>query len=429
MDNVRRTLYDVIGVASIASQDAIEEACLRLSEECRADKSLDAQTAARLLADVEEVRATLADPDKRARYDAELALEIDWDKRAQHAAEVLRDKKIEENLVPAPKHGLVEEPLSNRGLLVVFTIVAIVVAVLGLGAVFKWIQEPSSGDFLAVPALRARVTDLTGTLNSQQRSALEKTLAQFEARRGSQIAVLIVPSTKPETVEQYAARIEEAWKLGRKGIDDGVLLLVAKDDRRLRIEVGYGLEGVLTDAVAKRIIEDDIVPSFKRNDFYGGILTGIEHIIRVSERQKLPPPVAGGTRSGEPFQPSPAGAEIWYFWFSLEGIRLFLQLVFVILVIACVLTFLGQFLCAATTGGVTGYIAFGNGEPLFSALLWAALACAISFYCYPLTRDLFWSMVLPSEGSSDGGWSGGGGGGGYSGGGGGSGGGGASGSW
>jgi len=109
---------------------------------------------------------------------------------------------------------------------------------------------------IAVPPLKARVTDLTGTLDAGQKSALEQTLAAFEARKGAQVAVLMVPTTQPETVEQYAVRVEETWKLGRKGVDDGVLLLIAKDDRKLRIEVGYGLEGVLPDAIAKRIIED-----------------------------------------------------------------------------------------------------------------------------------------------------------------------------
>src|SRR5256885_11553385 len=100
-----------------------------------------------------------------------------------------------------------------------------------------------------IPPLKARVTDLTGTLNDPQRSALEQTLAEFEARKGAQIAVLLVPTTQPETIEQYAVRVFESWKLGRKGVDDGALLVIAKNDRKLHIEVGYGLEGILPDAV------------------------------------------------------------------------------------------------------------------------------------------------------------------------------------
>ena len=118
---------------------------------------------------------------------------------------------------------------------------------------------------VAVPPLSARVTDLTGTLDAGQRAALEARLEAFERAKGSQVAVLIVPTTQPETIEQYGIRVAEAWKIGRGGtIDDGVILLVAKDDRALRIEVGYGLEGALPDAIAKRIIEEVIVPALSR---------------------------------------------------------------------------------------------------------------------------------------------------------------------
>lgn len=141
---------------------------------------------------------------------------------------------------------------------------------------------------IPVPPLKERVTDLTGTLTADQRAALETTLAGLEARKGSQVAVLIVPTTQPETVEQYSIRVAEAWKLGRKGVDDGVLLLVAKNDRRLRIEVGYGLEGVIPDAGANRIIGEDIAPRFREGDFYGGIHAGAERIVRLIEGEPLP---------------------------------------------------------------------------------------------------------------------------------------------
>ena len=150
---------------------------------------------------------------------------------------------------------------------------------------------------VAIPPLKSRVTDLTATLSSQQQATLEQTLAAFETRKGSQIAVLIVPTTQPETVEQYAVRVEENWKLGRKGVDDGVLLLIAKDDRKLRIEVGYGLEGVLNDATAKRIIAEDITPRFKQGDFYGGISAGVERMIKVIDGEPLPPPKARPQRA------------------------------------------------------------------------------------------------------------------------------------
>ncbi len=143
-----------------------------------------------------------------------------------------------------------------------------------------------------VPPLTARVTDLTGTLTAEQKQALESRLKNVEQEKGTQIALLIVPTVKPESIEQYSLRVVEDWKLGRKGVDDGALLLVARDDRELRIETGYGLEGVLPDAVANRIIEDIIVPRFRQGDFYGGIEAGITQMIRVISGEPLPAPRA-----------------------------------------------------------------------------------------------------------------------------------------
>src|SRR5579859_8123992 len=134
---------------------------------------------------------------------------------------------------------------------------------------------------VAVPPLSGRVVDQTGTLSAGDISSLTQTLRDLETRKGSQVAVLIVPTTAPETIEQYSIRVAEAWKIGRKKIDDGALLVVAKNDRKLRIEVGYGLEGALTDATASRIIDEIIVPKFRSGDFTGGIAAGIERIIAV----------------------------------------------------------------------------------------------------------------------------------------------------
>ena len=141
-----------------------------------------------------------------------------------------------------------------------------------------------------LPALQGRVTDTTGTLTSAQRASLEQRLAAFEARKGAQIAVLIVESTQPEDIEQYGVRLMESWKLGRKGIDDGAALIVATRDRALRIEVQYGLEGVLTDATANRIIEETIVPLFQQGNVSGGIEAGVDQMIRVIEGEPLPAP-------------------------------------------------------------------------------------------------------------------------------------------
>ena len=152
---------------------------------------------------------------------------------------------------------------------------------------------------VAIPSLKARVTDLTGTLDGGQRAALEAKLAAFEQRKGSQIAVLLVPTTQPETVEQYSIRVAEQWKIGRKDVDDGVLLLIAKNDRKLRIEVGRGLEGVLPDAIAKRIIAEDIAPWFKQGNFSDGINAGVDRIIKVVDGEPLPEakPKSGGAPS------------------------------------------------------------------------------------------------------------------------------------
>jgi len=143
---------------------------------------------------------------------------------------------------------------------------------------------------VAVPPLTGRVVDLTGTLSADQAAALEQKLKAFEDRKGSQLAVLIVPTTQPEAIEQYSLRVVEQWKLGRKKVDDGALLLIAKNDRKLRIEVGYGLEGVLNDATSKRIIDEIITPKFRSGDFAGGISDGVDRILKVIDGEPLPPP-------------------------------------------------------------------------------------------------------------------------------------------
>jgi uncharacterized protein len=138
----------------------------------------------------------------------------------------------------------------------------------------------------------ARVVDQTGTLSAEQKASLERLLEAFEKRKGSQIAVVMVKSTTPEAIEQYALRVAEQWKLGRKGVDDGALLAIAKDDRAMRIEVGYGLEGALNDATARRIIAEIIAPRFREGDFFGGITAGVDRMIRVIDGEPLPAPAA-----------------------------------------------------------------------------------------------------------------------------------------
>ena len=143
---------------------------------------------------------------------------------------------------------------------------------------------------VAVPELKSRITDTTNTLTTEQISQLEQSLAALEQSKGSQLAVLIVPTTKPEAIEEYSLRVVDKWKLGRKDVDDGVLLLIAKNDRKMRIEVGYGLEGAITDFSAGRIIKEYISPEFRQGHFYGGIVAGVEQLSRLIRGELLPEP-------------------------------------------------------------------------------------------------------------------------------------------
>jgi uncharacterized protein len=149
---------------------------------------------------------------------------------------------------------------------------------------------------IAVPALKARVTDLTGTLTAQQAQSLETRLAALEQRKGAQVVVLMVPTTQPEDIADYATRVFDQWKIGRKNVDDGVLVLVAKDDHRAMIETGYGLEGAIPDAAASRIIREYMSPKFRVNDFYGGLDDAIGALTKLVDGEKLPPPLQEAQR-------------------------------------------------------------------------------------------------------------------------------------
>jgi uncharacterized protein len=269
----------------------------------------------------------------------------------------------------------------------------------------------------AIPPLDARVTDLTGTLTAGQQAELEQKLADFEARKGAQLAVLLVPTTQPEAIEQYSIRVVEAWKLGRKKVDDGALLIIAKDDHTLRIENGYGLEGVLTDAVSNRIIADTMVPLLRQGQYFAAITAGVDQMIGLIDGESLPPPDRTWRRQG-------GNGWINLLPFAFIGF----------LVLSGVLR--------TMFGRTTGSVLSGGGAGLLVYLLTQALGLAIGV-------AVFSSVVALLLGLSGGGWSSGGrggfgggfgglggfggggfgGGGGFSGGGGGFGGGGASGGW
>ncbi len=214
---------------------------------------------------------------------------------------------------------------------------------------------------VAIPALTARVTDETATLTAEQRASLEQTLQDFEAKKGSQISVLIVPTTRPETIEQYSMRVVEQWKLGRKHVDDGALLIVAKNDRALRIEVGYGIEGALNDATSNRIINEMIVPRFRQGDFYAGVMAGVDSIMNVINGEPLPPPdKLAGRESGK-----------------VGG---YLPLFFVLTMVAggVLRSVLGRLAGSVVTGGAVAVVAWLLSGTLFIAIVAGAIALAFT---------------------------------------------------
>jgi uncharacterized protein len=265
----------------------------------------------------------------------------------------------------------------------------------------------------SVPALTARVTDLTGTLTAPERTALEQKLAAVEARKGAQVAVLIVPTTQPEAIEQYSIRVVDAWKLGREKPDDGALLLVAMQDRALRIEVGRGLEGALTDLAANRIIDETITPRFREGDFAGGISAGVDRIIGVIDGEPLP----------EPEQ----------HWNGPQGVGAILPILFFVIFFASTILravfgrALGSVASGGVAGGITWFVTQALGVSMGVGLVGLLLSLMMGF-----GGGGRWSSGPRHGGWTTGGWGGGGfggGGGGFRGGGGSFGGGGASGRW
>jgi uncharacterized protein len=268
---------------------------------------------------------------------------------------------------------------------------------------------------VAVPPLTGRVTDLTGTLSGAAVTRIEAKLAALEAKKGSQLAVLIVPTTQPEEIEQFGIRVAEAWKLGRKGVDDGAILIVAKNDRRVRIEVGYGLEGAIPDAIANRIITETVTPHFKLGDFDGGVEAGVDQMISVVNGEPLPEPDRKWEHTG-----------------NLSHI-LPLLLVVVFVASGVLRALFGRLFGSVATGGLAGGIAW-----LLSHFVPIGLGAGVLAFLFALvlgsTRGWStgaggWGGGLGGLGGRGGGFGGGMGGGGFSGGGGGFGGGGASGGW
>jgi uncharacterized protein len=284
--------------------------------------------------------------------------------------------------------------------------------------------ETGTDGLKPIPPLSARVTDLTGTLSASERQTLEAKLAKWESETGNQLAVLLVPTTQPEPIEAYSIRVADAWKIGRKGRDNGALLLVAKDDRKLRIEVGYGFEGVLTDATSRRIIAETITPLFRQNQFAAGINAGVDRIIGViGKGEPLAAPAQRSTSRGGGF-----------------NLEMLLILVFVVVPIlgGVLRRIFGKFGGATIGAGVVGAGAWIVAGSILIGIAAAVIAWIVLLFLGMgggtggLTRSGRRGGWGGGPWIGGGGWGGGGswgGGGGWSGGGGGFGGGGASGGW
>ena len=295
----------------------------------------------------------------------------------------------------------------------------ILLAALLLPIAPAWGWEAGTDGLNAIPPLAARVTDLTQSLSATEKQALEAKLADWEARTGNQLAVLMVPSTQPEPIEAYTLRVAETWKIGRKGQDNGVVMLIAKNDKKARLEVGYGLEGALTDVTARRIIAESMAPQFSAGRYAAGIGAAVDRIISVVADGKPLPPLP---------QKKPASAAGGGFNFEMLLVMLF----FVVPLVGSVLRrIFGKLLGATVGAGIVGTAAW----VVAGSLLIAGLAAVVGFVI----------MIFAGSGAAlagrrggggvwfptGGGWGGGGGGGGGGGfsGGGGFGGGGASGGW
>ena len=261
---------------------------------------------------------------------------------------------------------------------------------------------------VAIPPLTSLVTDLTGTLNPAQVAQLDAKLKAFEAKKGSQIAVLIVPTTQPEDIAQYSIRVVDAWKLGREKSDDGLLILIAKDDKKSRIEVGYGLEGAVNDLTAHRIRTEVMRPLIRAGDIFGGIDAGVNQLIKVIDGEALPAPsrAASNGKAMENLLP------ILLFGGLISG--LFLR------------SILGTFFGSAINGGLLGGIVALLGVALGGAAIFAFVAFIVTMM---MGGGGGINGGIPTGGSYGGGGFGGGSGGWGGGGGGGFGGGGASGDW
>ncbi len=256
---------------------------------------------------------------------------------------------------------------------------------IALGMLLLMATGMAQAALVAIPDLKNRVTDLTQTFSPDQQAQLEQKLAVFEQKKGSQIVVLMVPSTEPEDIAQFAIRVAEKWQIGRKKIDDGLLLIVAKQDRKLRIEVGYGLEGAMPDLTAKRVISEIISPQFKQGDYFGGLNAGLDQLIGLVDGEALPLPATANT--------------------SAKGLFELLPLIFIGALAGGMILrgMFGTFFGSLLNGGAIAAIVWFFGAALLTALL-----VAVFGFIFTLAmggRGLGGYGGMPMGG---GGWSGGG---------------------
>jgi uncharacterized protein len=265
-----------------------------------------------------------------------------------------------------------------------------------LALLLCWAQQALAD--VAVPPLTGRIVDLTGTLSNDDIAAQSQRLAELEKRKGSQIAVLMLPTTQPETMEQYSIRVAEAWKIGRKKADDGVLLIIAKNDHKVRIEVGDGLEGALTDVTSRRIIDETITPRFRTGDFAGGIAAGLTRIIGVIDGEPLPAPAPEAAHGQE---------------FASDALSLFTPFLIIFAIMAgnFLRAVFGRLLGSTVAGGVIGVIAW----LLVGSLVVGLVVGGAAFLITMIAGSLMTAAGSPGRGRSGGSsrssssWSGGGG--------------------
>lgn len=238
----------------------------------------------------------------------------------------------------------------------------------------------AGAELTAIPLLTGHVVDRAGLLSASQAETLASRLRAFEQQHGSQLVVLIVPTVQPESIEQYSMRVFEAWKIGRKQTNDGILILVSVNDRKLRIDTGYGLEGAIPDAIAKRIVADTMAPRFRAGEPYAGLFAGVEQIIKLVEGEQLPPPVRK------------SAVQNWQGQFEE---LLVLGIVAATIVGGVLNLVLGRFFGSLATAGIVAGIAW-----LMTASMLVMIAAAVLVFMFVL-------VTAGRGGSALGGWGGG----------------------